>query len=135
MAEQRTFVMIKPDGVAKRLVGDVVSRLERKGLTLRRIRVLTLDEDVANRHYEEHLEKPFYPELLAFITSGPVVAMEWSGDDAVSVVRTLVGATNPKEADPGTIRGDHALQVTQNIVHAADSPESAVRELEIYFPS
>ncbi len=133
MAPEHTFVMVKPDGVARRIVGEIVSRLERKGLNLERIRTLTVDEALANRHYEEHLEKPFYPELLEFITSGPVVAMEWSGDEAVAVVRTLVGATNPRQAAPGTIRGDYGLQVTQNLVHAADSPASAERELGIYF--
>ncbi len=133
MATEHTFVMVKPDGVARRIVGEIVSRLERKGLNLERIRTLTVDEALANRHYEEHLEKPFYPELLEFITSGPVVAMEWSGDEAVAVVRTLVGATNPRQAAPGTIRGDYGLQVTQNLVHAADSPASAERELAIYF--
>ncbi len=133
MATEHTFVMVKPDGVARRIVGEIVSRLERKGLNLERIRTLTVDEALANRHYEEHLEKPFYPELLEFITSGPVVAMEWSGDEAVAVVRTLVGATNPRQAAPGTIRGDYGLQVTQNLVHAADSPASAERELGIYF--
>ncbi len=133
MATEHTFVMIKPDGVSRRIVGEIVTRLERKGLDLERIRTLTVDEALANRHYEEHLEKPFFPELLEFITSGPVVAMEWSGDEAVSVVRTLVGATNPRQATPGTIRGDFGLQVTQNLVHAADSPASAERELAIYF--
>ncbi len=133
MATEHTFVMVKPDGVARRLLGEIISRLERKGLDLERIRTLTVDEALANRHYEEHLEKPFFPELLEFITSGPVVAMEWSGDEAVSVVHTLVGATNPRDAAPGTIRGDFGLQVTQNLVHAADSPASAERELAIYF--
>ncbi len=133
MATEHTFVMVKPDGVARGIVGDVISRFERKGLRLEQIRTLTVDEALANRHYEEHLEKPFFPDLLEFITSGPVVAMRWSGDDAVSVVRTLVGATNPKEAAPGTIRGDYGLAITQNLVHAADSPASAERELAIYF--
>ncbi len=133
MATEHTFVMVKPDGVARGIVGDVISRFERKGLRLEQMSTLTVDEALANRHYEEHLEKPFFPDLLAFITSGPVVAMEWSGDDAVSVVRTLVGATNPKEAAPGTIRGDYGLEITQNLVHAADSPASAERELGIYF--
>ncbi len=133
VATEHTFVMIKPDGVARRIVGEIVTRLERKGLNLERIRTLTVDEALANRHYEEHIEKPFFPDLLEFITSGPVVAMEWSGDEAVSVVRTLVGATNPREAAPGTIRGDFGLEVTQNLVHAADSPASAERELAIYF--
>ncbi len=125
--------MVKPDGVARRLTGDIISRLERKGLALERLRVLTIDEELASTHYAEHVEKPFFPELLEFITSGPVVAMQWSGDDAVAVVRTLVGATDPKQAAPGTVRGDYGLAVTQNLVHASDSPESAERELGIFF--
>jgi nucleoside-diphosphate kinase len=130
---ENTFVMVKPDGVARGLVGEVIGRFERKGLTLTRIRMLTIDEDLARRHYAEHVERPFFPELLAFITVGPVVAMEWNGESAVSVARTLMGATDPKKADPGTIRGDLGLAVTQNIVHGSDSPESAIRELALFF--
>ncbi|MFZ0012958.1 MAG: nucleoside-diphosphate kinase [Acidimicrobiia bacterium] len=133
MSVEHTFIMVKPDGVARGLVGEVVSRLERKGLTLERIRGLTISEDLARTHYAEHVEKPFFPELLEFITSGPVVAMEWSGESAVSVCRGLMGATDPKEAAPGTIRGDLGLIVTENIVHGSDGPESAVRELELFF--
>jgi nucleoside-diphosphate kinase len=133
MAVESTFIMVKPDGVARGLVGEVISRLERKGLTLEKIRKLDIDEALARRHYEEHLDKPFFPELLDFITSGPVVAMEWSGDSAISVCRGLMGATDPKQAAPGTMRGDLGLLVTQNIVHGSDGPESAARELEIYF--
>lgn len=130
---ENTFVMVKPDGVARGLVGEVIGRLERKGLKLTRIRMLTIDEDLARRHYAEHVERPFFPELVQFITSGPVVATEWSGESAVSVARTLMGATDPKKADPGTIRGDLGLAVTHNIVHGSDSPESAVRELALFF--
>ena len=130
---ENTFVMVKPDGVARGLVGEVIGRFERKGLKLTRIRMLTIDEDLARRHYAEHVERPFFPELLEFITVGPVVAMEWSGESAVSVARTLMGATDPKKADPGTIRGDLGLAVTQNIVHGSDSPESATRELALFF--
>lgn len=133
MAVEHTFIMVKPDGVARGLVGEVISRLERKGLKLEKIRGLTISEEMARTHYEEHLDKPFFPELLSFITSGPVVAMEWSGESAISVCRTLMGATNPQEAAPGTIRGDHALMVTENIVHGSDGPASAQRELEIFF--
>lgn len=127
--------MVKPDGVARGLVGEVVSRFEDKGLNLEKIRKLNVDEEVARRHYAEHLEKPFFPDLLKFITSGPVVVMEWSGEEAISVCRTLMGATDPKKADPGTIRGDYGLAVTQNLVHGSDGPESATRELEIFFGS
>jgi nucleoside-diphosphate kinase len=130
---ESTFVMVKPDGVARGLVGEVIGRLERKGLRLTRIRMLTIDEDLARRHYAEHVERPFFPELLEFITMGPVVAMEWSGESAASVARTLMGATDPKKADPGTIRGDLGLAVTQNIVHGSDSSESATRELALFF--
>lgn len=133
MATESTFIMVKPDGVARGLVGDVVGRFERKGLTLQNIRMLTIDEDLAGRHYAEHTEKGFYPDLLAFITSGPVVAMEWSGESAVSVARNIMGPTNPADAPPGTIRGDHGLEITMNIVHGSDSPESAKRELTIFF--
>jgi nucleoside-diphosphate kinase len=133
MAIESTFIMIKPDGVSRGLVGEVIARFERKGLTLEKIRSLEIDEALARRHYEEHLDKPFFPDLLLFITSGPVVAMEWSGESAISVCRALMGATDPKQASPGTIRGDLGLEVTQNIVHGSDGPESAARELQIYF--
>lgn len=133
MAVEHTFIMVKPDGVRRGLVGEVISRLERKGLALERIRGLTITEDLARTHYEEHVEKPFFPELLEFITSGPVVAMEWSGDGAISVCRDLMGATDPKKAAPGTIRGDLGLAVTENIIHGSDGPDSATRELEIFF--
>jgi nucleoside-diphosphate kinase len=133
MAIENTFIMVKPDGVARGLVGEVINRFERKGLTLERIRHLTIDERLARRHYEEHVEKPFFPELVDFITSGPVVAMEWSGESAISVCRGLMGATDPKQAAPGTIRGDLGLVVTHNIIHGSDGPESAARELAIFF--
>lgn len=133
MAVERTFIMIKPDGVARGLVGEVISRFERKGLELEQIRGLTITEELARTHYAEHLEKPFFPELLDFITSGPVVAMQWSGDDAISVCRAMMGATDPKQAAPGTIRGDLGLLVTENIVHGSDGHESAERELTIFF--
>lgn len=133
MAVENTFIMVKPDGVARGLVGEVISRFERKGLALEKIRGLTITEELARTHYAEHVEKPFFPELLEFITSGPVVAMEWSGEDAISVCRGLMGATDPKQAAPGTIRGDFGLVVTENLVHGSDGPESAERELEIFF--
>ena len=133
MSVEHTFVMVKPDGVERGLVGEVISRLEHKGLKLERIRGLTITEELARTHYAEHVEKPFFPELLEFITSGPVVAMEWSGDGAIAVCRSLMGATDPKQAAPGTIRGDLGLVVTENIVHGSDGSESAARELEIFF--
>jgi len=125
--------MVKPDGVARGLVGEVISRFEKKGLKLERIRSLTISEEMARTHYAEHVEKPFFPELLEFITSGPVVAMEWSGEGAVAVGRALMGTTDPAQAAPGTIRGDLGLMVTENLVHGSDSLDSAVRELGIFF--
>jgi nucleoside-diphosphate kinase len=133
MGHEHTFIMVKPDGVERGLVGEVISRLEDKGLRLQQIRALRVDEDLARRHYAEHTEKPFFAGLLEFITSGPVVAMEWSGESAIDAARALMGATDPKEAAPGTIRGDLALEITRNIVHGSDGPESAQRELVIFF--
>ena len=133
MAIEHTFLMVKPDGVARGLIGEVVSRFERKGLELERARVLTIDQALASRHYAEHVDKPFFGELVAFITSGPVFAMEWSGESAVSVARTVLGPTNPAEAPPGSIRGDFGLIITENIVHGSDSQASAARELDIFF--
>lgn len=133
MAVEHTFVMVKPDGVQRGLVGEVVSRFERKGLRLERMRMLTIDREMASRHYAEHVDKPFYADLADFITSGPVVAMQWSGESAISVARTLMGPTDPVAAAPGTIRGDLGLVITNNIVHGSDSPESAARELSLFF--
>ncbi len=133
MAIEHTFIMVKPDGVARGLVGEVVGRFERKGLRLENIRSLTIPTEMAERHYSEHVERPFFRDLVDFITSGPVVAMEWSGESAISVGRTLMGSTNPAEAAPGTIRGDFGLEISHNIVHGSDGPESAVRELGIFF--
>lgn len=125
--------MVKPDGVRRGLVGEVISRFERKGLVLERMRMLTIDREMAGRHYAEHEGKPFFDDLVEFITGGPVVAMEWSGEGAVGVCRTLMGATDPAQAAPGTIRGDFGLEIGENIVHGSDSPESAERELGIFF--
>jgi nucleoside-diphosphate kinase len=131
---ERTLVLVKPDGVRRGLIGEVIGRLEGKGLGIAALRMLTVDEELARQHYAEHIYKPFFPELLAFITSGPIVALAAEGPEAVSVVRTLMGATDPKQAAPGTIRGDFGIVITENIVHGSDSPESAARELAIYFP-
>ncbi len=130
---EQTFIMVKPDGVARGLVGEVIGRFEAKGLTLDKMRLLTIDREMAGVHYGEHVGKPFYEGLVSFITSGPVVAMQWSGPDAVTVGRTLMGPTNPVEAPPGTIRGDFGLEIGENIVHGSDSPASANRELGIFF--
>ncbi len=133
MPNEHTFIMVKPDGVARGLVGEVIGRFEAKGLELNRMRMLTITEDMASEHYGEHVGKAFYADLVDFITSGPVVAMEWSGPDAVAVGRALMGTTNPIEALPGTIRGDFGLEIGENIVHGSDSPDSAARELGIFF--
>jgi nucleoside-diphosphate kinase len=129
----RTFVMVKPDGVARGLIGEVVGRLEAKGLRLVAARLEKLPEKRVMDQYREHLEKPFFPSLRHYITSGPVFLMVWEGKSAVPVVRSLVGATNPAEAAPGTIRGDYALDIGRNVIHASDSPESAKREISIHF--
>jgi nucleoside-diphosphate kinase len=131
---QRTLVLVKPDGVRRRLVGEVVRRLEAKMLDIVDARIVHIDKELAGRHYEEHREKAFYDDLISFITSGPVWALAVEGEDAVAVVRAMMGATDPKVAGPGTIRGDFGLEVTENIVHGSDSTESAARELALFFP-
>jgi nucleoside-diphosphate kinase len=125
--------MVKPNGVARGLVGDIVARFEQRGLILRGLKLLRVDEELAGRHYAEHVDKPFYPALLQFITSGPVVAMVLEGPEVVRVVRTMMGPTDPFDAPPGTIRGDFGLDVTANVVHGSDGPESAAREIALYF--
>jgi nucleoside-diphosphate kinase len=131
--QQRTFVMLKPDAHARRLSGEILARFERRGFTIRGLKLLRVSRDQAAQHYAEHEGKPFYPDLVEFITSGPVVAMVLEGPSAVSTVRTMMGATNPLDSAPGTIRGDYALEIGENAVHGSDSPESAERELAIYF--
>jgi nucleoside-diphosphate kinase len=133
MAVENTFIMVKPDGVRRGLIGEVISRFERKGFVLQRARLVEPTEDVAARHYAEHEGKPFYGSLLEFITSGPVMAMEWSGESIIAVARTMMGATNPADASPGTIRGDRASELQENVIHGSDSAESAQRELAIWF--
>jgi nucleoside-diphosphate kinase len=133
MATQRTLVLCKPDAVQRGLVGRIISRFEEKGLKIAGLKMLQVDEALAGRHYAEHLEKPFYPELLAFITASPVVALAVEGDNAVEVVRNLMGVTNPQKAGSGTIRGDFGLHLTMNLVHGSDSLASAQRELALFF--
>jgi nucleoside-diphosphate kinase len=131
----RTLVLCKPDAVERRLVGEIVGRLERKGLTIRAMDLRTIDDDLAGRHYDEHREKPFFGDLVSFITRGPLVAMVVEGGpDTWNVVRTLMGTTNPREAAPGTIRGDLALETQENLVHGSDGPESGEREISLFFP-
>ena len=131
---QRTLILIKPDGVQRNVIGEVISRIESKGLKLVALELRTIDADTAYAHYAEHAEKPFFSSLVDFITSGPLVALVAEGERAIEAFRALAGATDPVKAAPGTIRGDFALQVEQNIVHGSDSPESAEREIKIFFP-
>ena len=131
---ERTLVLVKPDGVARGLVGEVLGRLERKGYRLVAVQMRTLTVAVAQTHYAEHAEKPFFGELVAFITSGPLVAAVAEGPDVIEAWRTMMGATNPVKAAPGTIRGDLASLTTENIAHGSDSPESAAREITLFFP-
>lgn len=133
MAE-RTLVLIKPDAIERRLAGEILARLERRGFKLRAAKLVRVDPGLAEEHYAEHSEKPFFGELVEFITSGPTLALVLEGDGAIAVVRTTMGATNPTNADPGTIRGDLALAMPDNLVHGSDSPESAAREIALWFP-
>jgi nucleoside-diphosphate kinase len=130
---QQTLVLVKPDGVRRRLIGEVIRRIEAKGLDVKEMKLMRIDEDLAKRHYEEHVQKPFFGELVSFITSGPVVAMVVEGVDAVAGVRQIMGATNPLDAVPGSLRGDYATVITENIVHGSDSPASAEREVGLFF--
>ena len=133
MAAERTLVLIKPDAVQRGLAGDILSRFERRGLDVRAAKLLRVDRELAERHNAEHVEKPFFGELVDFITSAPTLALVLEGESAISVVRTTMGATNPTNAAPGTIRGDLALTMPDNLVHGSDSPESAKREIELWF--
>ena len=134
MADERTLVLCKPDAVERGLVGEVIGRLERKGFRLLAMELRSLDEATAKQHYGEHEGKPFFGDLVSFITSGPLVALCVEGPDAVGAVRTLMGPTNPITAPPGSIRGDYGLEIEKNLVHGSDSPESAARELGLFFP-
>jgi nucleoside-diphosphate kinase len=131
---QRTLFLIKPDAVERRLAGEILGRLERRGLAILAARLLTVDRELAETHYDEHREKPFFRELVDFITSAPTLAVVLEGESAIPVVRTTMGATNPVDAAPGTIRGDLALAMPNNLVHGSDSPESAAREIALWFP-
>ncbi|HUG88931.1 MAG TPA: nucleoside-diphosphate kinase [Actinomycetota bacterium] len=133
MSTQETLVIAKPDAVRRRLVGEILRRIEEKELRITELLMMRIDADLAGRHYEEHREKPFFEELVGFITSGPVVVAKVEGEDAVTVVRELMGPTDPADAPPGTIRGDYGEVITENLVHGSDSPESAKRELDLFF--
>ena len=131
---ERTLILVKPDAFARNLTGEIIARFERKGLRLVALQQLTMTRELAERHYAEHEGKPFFEGLIAFITSGPLVAMALEGDHAVAAARQVIGATNPLEASPGSIRGDFAVEVGKNMVHGSDAPESGVRELALFFP-
>jgi nucleoside-diphosphate kinase len=133
LAAERTLVLIKPDAVQRKLAGEILARFERRGLEVREARLLTVDRPLAEEHYAEHREKPFFGELVDFITSAPTLALVLEGESAISVVRTTMGSTNPTESAPGTIRGDLALAMPNNLVHGSDSPESARREIVLWF--
>ena len=134
MANERTLVLVKPDGVRRGISGEIVARFEQRGFKLRGARLLKISRATAQKHYGEHKDRPFFGELVDFITSGPVLALALEGESAIAAVRTMMGATNPVNAAPGTIRGDFALLMGENIVHGSDSKESAKRELALFFP-
>jgi nucleoside-diphosphate kinase len=133
MAAERTLVLIKPDAMRRGLAGEILRRFEARGLDVKDARLVNVDEGLAKEHYAEHAEKPFFGELVDFITSGPTLALVLEGEGAISIVRTTIGATNPADAGPGTIRGDLALSMPDNLVHGSDSPESAAREIALWF--
>jgi nucleoside-diphosphate kinase len=130
----RTLILVKPDAFERALTGEVIARFERKGLRIVALKLMQVDRELAERHYHEHAGKPFFPELIEFITRGPLVVMVLEGEDAVAAARQLIGATNPIEAAPGSIRGDFAVEVTFNLVHGSDSPNTAEREIALWFP-
>jgi nucleoside-diphosphate kinase len=130
---ERTLILVKPDGVQRGLIGPIITRFEQRGLRLAALKLMQMSEALAARHYAEHEGKPFYPPLIDYITSGPVVAMVWEGPGAIALARTMMGATRPPEAAPGTIRGDFAQETGRNIVHGSDGQESAAREIGLFF--
>ena len=134
MATETTLVLIKPDAVRRGLVAEILGRFERRGFRIRGLRQLVLTRELAERHYGEHAGKPFFPELVEFLTRGPLVALVLEGEGAIEAARQVIGATNPLEAAPGSIRGDFATEITFNLVHGSDSPNSAAREIELFFP-
>ena len=134
MAVERTLVLIKPDAMQRGLAGEILGRFERRGLAIREARLVQVDRELAEQHYAEHAEKPFFGELVEFITSAPTLALALEGEGAIATVRRTMGATNPADSEPGSIRGDLALSMPDNLVHGSDSPESADRELALWFP-
>lgn len=130
---EKTYLMVKPDGVQRQLIGEIISRFERKGFQLVGAKLITISRELAKTHYQEHKDRPFFNDLVDFITSGPVFAMVWQGENVIATARKMMGSTNPKDADPGTIRGDYGLTVRKNIIHGSDSLESANREIQLFF--
>lgn len=130
---EKTFLMVKPDGVQRNLIGEIVSKFEKKGFKLVAAKLMIIPTELAESHYNEHKERPFFGELVDFITSGPVFAMVWEGENVIKIARNMMGSTNPQEADPGTIRGDYGVTVGKNIIHGSDSLESAKREINLFF--
>jgi nucleoside-diphosphate kinase len=130
---ERTFIAIKPDGVQRKLIGEIIRRFEAKGFTLVGLKMMSVPRELAEKHYEVHQEKPFFPGLVKFITSGPLVAMVWEGDGVVSSARKIIGATNPLTAEPGTIRGDFGVSVGRNLIHGSDAIETAAKEISLWF--
>ncbi|MET3696115.1 nucleoside diphosphate kinase [Bacillus oleivorans] len=130
---EKTFLMVKPDGVQRNLIGEIVARFEKKGFQLVGAKLMNIPRELAETHYGEHKERPFFGELVDFITSGPVFAMVWQGENVIATARQMMGSTNPKDAAPGTVRGDYGVTVGKNIIHGSDSPESAEREISIFF--
>ena len=131
---QRTLILVKPDAFSRRLTGEIIARFERKGLSISAMKLMTVERDLAERHYDEHRDKPFFGDLVEFITGGPLVALVLEGYEAVRAARQVIGATNPLDADAGSLRGEYGLEVQTNLVHGSDSPESAEREVELFFP-
>jgi len=133
MAIEQTFLMVKPDGVERQVIGDIVDRFERRGFVMKGAKLMVIPQELAEKHYAEHAERPFFGELVDFITSGPVFAMVWEGENVIKLARTMMGATKPEESNPGTIRGDYATTVSHNIIHGSDSLASAEREIGLFF--
>ncbi|MEE1132721.1 MAG: nucleoside-diphosphate kinase [Caryophanon sp.] len=135
MAIEKTFLMVKPDGVERQVIGDIVDRFERRGFVLKGAKLMVASKELAEKHYAEHAERPFFGELVDFITSGPVFAMVWEGENVIKLARTMMGATKPEDSNPGTIRGDFATTLSHNIIHGSDSLASAEREIGLWFGS
>lgn len=135
MAIEKTFIMVKPDGVKRQVIGDIIDRFERRGFEMKGAKLMVTPRELAEEHYAEHKERPFFGELVDFITSGPVFAMVWEGENVIKLARIMMGATKPEESQPGTIRGDYAVTISENVIHGSDSEASAEREINLWFGS